>query len=189
MSRLLERLQGLETASTGDHEVLQQLSRDRLLLERRKWLEVLRKSLSNVVRIQSTLSSAAEWQSAEAPEVACPLIHTDFRDEECQTEDQPDHSSPEKEEPAPNCELRSVDNNNNDDINSDDNNHDTYNDDNHAVIFRVRSCPNVHLWQGYESEMCPEAETEKKLEESLDFDLNQLKYCLETDIIDDFVVL
>ena len=40
MSRLLERLQGLETASTGDHEVLQQLSRDRLLLERRKWLEV-----------------------------------------------------------------------------------------------------------------------------------------------------
>ena len=40
MSRLLERLQGLETASTGDHEVLQQLSRERLLLERRKWLEV-----------------------------------------------------------------------------------------------------------------------------------------------------
>ena len=142
-----------------------------------------------LVRIQNTLSSAAEWQSAEAPEVACPLIHTDFRDEECQTEDQPDHSSPEKEEPAPNCELRSVDNNNNDDINSDDNNHDTYNDDNHTVIFRVRSCPNVHLWQGHESEMCPEAETEKKLEESLDFDLNQLKYCLETDIIDDFVVL
>ena len=53
MSRLLERLQGLETASTGDHEVLQQLSRERLLLERRKWLEVLRKSLSNVVRISA----------------------------------------------------------------------------------------------------------------------------------------
>ena len=97
MSRLLERLQGLETASTGDHEVLQQLSRERLLQERRKWLELLRKSLSNVVRIQSTLSSAAE-QSAESPEVACPLIHTDFRDKECQTEDHADHSSPEKKE-------------------------------------------------------------------------------------------
>ena len=55
METLLEQLQRLEVNISGDHEVMEKFSLDRIILERRKWLEVLRKSLSNVVRLQNAL--------------------------------------------------------------------------------------------------------------------------------------
>ena len=58
MRTLLEKLQSFEMSASGDHEVLQQFTMERLILERKKWSEILRKSLSNVVRIQNTISNA-----------------------------------------------------------------------------------------------------------------------------------
>ena len=58
MRSLLEKLQSFEMSASGDHEVLQQFTLERLKLERKKWSEILRKSLSNVVRIQNTISNA-----------------------------------------------------------------------------------------------------------------------------------
>ena len=55
MSKLLEQLQRLEVNISGDHEVMEKFSLERIVIERRKWLEVLRKSLSNVLRIQNAL--------------------------------------------------------------------------------------------------------------------------------------
>ena len=58
LTKVLKHLQSVETiVSGGDHEVLQQFTRERLLLERNKWMEMLRKSLSNVLRIQNTLTN------------------------------------------------------------------------------------------------------------------------------------
>ena len=58
MRSLLEKLQSFEMSASGDHEVLQQFTLERLKLERKKWSDILRKSLSNVVRIQNTISNA-----------------------------------------------------------------------------------------------------------------------------------
>ena len=55
MGKLLEQLQRLEVNISGDHEVMEKFSMERIVLERRKWLEVLRKSLSNVLRLQNAL--------------------------------------------------------------------------------------------------------------------------------------
>ena len=55
LSRLLEKLQSLEINACGDHEVLETFSVERIMVERNKWLEILRKSLSNVLRIQQAL--------------------------------------------------------------------------------------------------------------------------------------
>ena len=55
LSRLLEKLQSLEINACGDHEVLETFSVERIMEERNKWLEILRKSLSNVLRIQQAL--------------------------------------------------------------------------------------------------------------------------------------
>ena len=56
LSKVLKHLQSVETIiSSGDHEVLEQFTLERLVLERNKWMEMLRKSLSNVLRIQNTL--------------------------------------------------------------------------------------------------------------------------------------
>ena len=58
MRCLLEKLQSFEMSASGDHEVLQKFTLERLDLEKKKWMEMLRKSLSNVVRIQNRISHA-----------------------------------------------------------------------------------------------------------------------------------
>ena len=49
-------MQKLENNNTGDHEVLGTFSLERLASEGNKWRNLLRKSVSNVVRIQNTIS-------------------------------------------------------------------------------------------------------------------------------------
>ena len=57
LNKLLEHLQRLETNNRiGDHEVLGTFSLERLTCEERKWRKILRQSVSNVLRIQNTLS-------------------------------------------------------------------------------------------------------------------------------------
>ena len=56
LTKLLEYLQKLENNNTGDHEVLDTFSRERLAREGNKWRNILRKSVSNVVRIQNIIS-------------------------------------------------------------------------------------------------------------------------------------
>ena len=56
LNKLLEYLQKLENNNTGDHEVLGTFSLERLASEGNKWRDLLRKSVSNVVRIQNTIS-------------------------------------------------------------------------------------------------------------------------------------
>ena len=58
LTKVLKHLQSVETiVSGGDHEVLEQFTLERLVLERNKWMQMLRKSLSNVLRIQNTLTN------------------------------------------------------------------------------------------------------------------------------------
>ena len=56
LNHLLEYLQKLENNRTGDHEVMGTFSLERLASEGNKWRNILRKSVSNVVRIQNTIS-------------------------------------------------------------------------------------------------------------------------------------
>ena len=56
LNKLLEYLQRLENNNAGDHEVLGTFSLERLASEGDKWRNILRKSVSNVVRIQNTIS-------------------------------------------------------------------------------------------------------------------------------------
>ena len=56
LNHLLEYLQKLENNRTGDHEVMGTFSLERLASEGNKWRNILRKSVSNVVRIQNIIS-------------------------------------------------------------------------------------------------------------------------------------
>ena len=56
LNKLLEYLQKLENNNAGDHEVLDTFSLERLASEGNKWRNILRKSVSNVLRIQNTIS-------------------------------------------------------------------------------------------------------------------------------------
>ena len=59
LNKLLEYLQKLETNNkTGDHEVLGTFSLERLASEGDRWRNLLRKSVSNVLRIQNTISES-----------------------------------------------------------------------------------------------------------------------------------
>ena len=53
---------------------------------------------------------------------------------------------------------------------------------------KLNSCPNIYLMSSC-GENLPEASTTANLDEQLNFDINQLKYCMETDIVDDFVLV
>ena len=56
LSKLLEYLQKLENNNTGDHEVLGTFSLERLASEGSKWRNLLRKSVSNVLRIHNAIA-------------------------------------------------------------------------------------------------------------------------------------
>ena len=53
---------------------------------------------------------------------------------------------------------------------------------------KLNSCPNICFLSSCEEDL-PDASNAANLDEQLSFDINQLKYCLETDIVDDFVLL
>ena len=60
LNKLLEYLQRLETNNRiGDHEVLGTFSLERLAWEADKWRKILRQSVSNVLRIQNTISDTS----------------------------------------------------------------------------------------------------------------------------------
>ena len=56
LTKLLEYLQKLENNNTGDHEVLGTFSLERLASEGSKWRNLLRKSVSNVLRIHNAIA-------------------------------------------------------------------------------------------------------------------------------------
>ena len=54
---------------------------------------------------------------------------------------------------------------------------------------QIHSCPNLNLLQNNLNNVLADESRETSSEENINFDLDQLKYCLETDIVDDFVML
>ena len=216
MRSLLEKLQSFEMSASGDHEVLQQFTLERLKLERKKWSDILRKSLSNVVRIQNTISNAFGKdistyfidvscpivslsflyfklkiskislyldQTTPGSEAACHLIHLDSRDQASQTEGAP-HTPPDFKDKETQTDVCESDQNS------------TLKDKRDGVLnvgqsqsnTKLNSCPNIYLMSSC-GENLPEATRTANLDEQLNFDINQLKYCIETDIVDDFVLL
>ena len=57
LSSVLLNLNNLETNINVDHVVLEQAGLKRLVLERIKWMQILRKALSNVLSLQSTIEN------------------------------------------------------------------------------------------------------------------------------------
>ena len=53
---------------------------------------------------------------------------------------------------------------------------------------KLNSCPNIYFISSCD-ESLPDASSTANLDEHFSFDINQLKYCMETDIVDDFVLL
>ena len=184
MRSLLEKLQSFELSASGDHEVLQQLTLERLKLERKKWSEILRKSLSNVVRIQNTISNAFDKTSSPSSEAACHLIHLDFRDEAMQTEEAPlivsDLKNQETQTDLNQPNLSFVKDKTEDMSNT--------GQSQYQSGTKSNSCPNI-CFRASSAESLPNELTADSYNETLNFDINQLKYCMETDIVDDFVLL
>jgi len=168
LSRLLEKLQSLEINACGDHEVLETFSVERIMVERNKWLEILRKSLSNVLRIQQAL----EHNQDAGGEVACHLIHKDYRDAETQSElvNENDEKDAKIKPETLESETQT------DEISTTEESTSCYNNS---------SCPNIRLNTMNEDEITIDFFED----EDLRVDLEQLKYCLETAIVDDYVIL
>ena len=96
----------------------------------------------------------------DAGEVACHLIHTDYKDSETQT-----------------------------DFPIENNDEETQTEDLNIVNEEILhgSCPNIRLNGAEPEPVQPVIDFFE--DEDLRFDLEQLKYCLETAIVDDYVIL
>ena len=116
---------------------------------------------------------ASESNSQLFTEVTCHLTHTDFKDEHSQTLeitkmamiDQEVQTEDIVEEDSFDIKKKHTDN------------------------FQIHSCPNLNLLQNNLNNVLADESRETSSEENINFDLDQLKYCLETDIVDDFVML
>ena len=186
LTKLLESLQRLETNTrTGDRAVLGTFSLDRLHSEGHRWRNILRKSVSNVLRIHDTICEHSQLvadDSGGEEEVTCPLIQFDLRDSEVQTEvslnthtnlfrDAQMQTESEKAESLGNQHTVEVQ------------------DGGKEVKCPLsRSCPHldVILSEEIDSDFPP------LREDTFTFDLEQINHCImskETDIVDDFVIL
>ena len=107
----------------------------------------------------------------------------DFRDEAAQTEEGPPNLPDLKDQEIQTdiCESDQT-------SNSEDNSDAVLNNPIQQSITKRHSCPNIYLMSSC-GDNFPEASTSSNLDEKLNFDISQLNYCMETDIVDDFVIL
>jgi len=174
LSSVLINLNNLETNINVDHVVLEQADLQRLVLERYKWMQILRKALSNVLSLQSTIENILDDEK-----VAFNLIHTDFVDVETQTDEREncfDREKQDKEAQTENRNQSQVDTVS-DTVKTDETADDivvsTDNENNENVIEQ----PANHSSNDVEDE------------DVLNIDLGRLKFCAETDILEDYVIL
>ena len=122
--------------------------------------------------------------SSPGSEAACPLIHLDFRDEASQTEEEDPPIIPDLKDQEIQTDLGESDQISNLEDKSDKS---SYVGESQSST-KLYSCPNIYFISSCD-ESLPDASSTANLDEQLNFDINQLKYCMETDIVDDFVLL
>ena len=108
----------------------------------------------------------------------------DFRDEAAQTEEDPPNLPDLKDQEIQTDDICESDQTSNLEHNSDEVSNNPIQQSNRKSY----SCPNIYFMSSY-GENLPEASTSFNLDEKFSFDINQLNYCMETDIVDDFVIL
>lgn len=189
LNKLLECLQKLENNNSGDHEVLGTFSLERLASEGSKWRNLLRKSVSNVVRIHNTIAENTQELGQElgqdsglsdkeqgGAEVTCPLIQYDFQDRETQTDI--------SKSPLKNVFVKAETQTEREKTGAV-----TPLDTEHSqVCRRSDSCPHLDIILSEEAD----PDFMQPPDDMLTFDLDQIKYSImskETDIVDDFVIL
>ena len=122
--------------------------------------------------------------SSPGSEAACPLIHLDFRDEAAQTEEEDTPIIPDLKDQEIQTDLCVSDQ-----ISIlEDKSDKSSNVGQFQSNTKLNSCPNIYFISSCEENLA-DASTAENLDEQLSFDINQLNYCLETDIVDDFVLL
>ena len=131
------------------------------------------------------LKQFLDQTSSPGSEAACPLIHLDFRDEASQTEKEEDPPIiPELKDQEIQTDLCESD-----PISIlEDKSDKSSNVGESQSNTKLNSCPNIYIISSCD-ESLPDASSTANLDEQLSFDINQLKYCVETDIVDDFVLL
>jgi len=175
LSSVLLNLNNLETNINVDHVVLEQAGLKRLVLERIKWMQILRKALSNVLSLQSTIENILDDEN-----VAFNLIHTDFADIETQTDENEecfDREKEDKEAQTENTYQSQADTESN-----------TVNSQTTVDDMNV-TCDNSNVDNVIEQPSSHSSIDVNDEDDVLNIDLGRLKFCAETDILEDYVIL
>ena len=131
-----------------------------------------------------TVRKYLDQTSSPGSEAACPLIHLDFRDEASQTEEEDPPIIPDLKDQEIQTDLCESD-----PISIlEDKSDKSSNVGESQSNTKLNSCPNIYFISSCD-ESLPDASSTANLDEQFSFDINQLKYCMETDIVDDFVLL